>query len=298
MIITNKYNLPEPFVDAIKNDPYSKGDANISVTGLISPPQMRHLVEKHDHEIVVDVSDRMAALYGQAMHIVAERAAFNKPNLLTEKTLYTHYLGWKIKGQFDSVMIAEGILLDIKTCAAHKVSDGKTPEEWVQQTNIYKRMLQKEKGLVINSIRIAVSIRDFSKRLARTKSNYPPAPGFTMDIPVWDDDAIDDFIEQRIRLHQAAEPQSCSEKDIWARSPSWAVMKRGNVRAVRVFDNPGEAEQFASSSVALYVEHRPGEAIRCLDYCDAAPFCPQWAVDPRNKSIPSIEEELFGAKAL
>lgn len=295
MIITNKYNLPEVFVDAIKNDPYSKGDANISVTGLLSPPLMRHLVEKHDDEITVDASDRMAALYGQAMHYIAERAAAGKFNLLSEKTLYTHYLGWKIKGQFDSVMIAEGILLDIKTCSSYKVADGQVPEEWVQQTNIYKRMLQKEKGLVINSIRIAVSVKDFSKRKARTQSNYPPAAGFMMDVPVWHDDDIDTFIEERVRLHQQLDPPSCTEKDIWARSPSWAVMKRGNVRAIRVYDNPDDAAQFASSSAALYVEHRLGEAIRCAEYCDAAPFCPQWAVDPRNKSIPSITEELFNA---
>jgi hypothetical protein len=295
MIITNHFNLPEVFVDAIKNDPYSKGDANISVTGLLSPPLMRHLVEKHDDEITVDASDRMAALYGQAMHYIAERAAAGKFNLLSEKSLYTHYLGWKIKGQFDSVMIAEGILLDIKTCSSYKVADGQVPEEWVQQTNIYKRMLQKEKGLVINRIKVTAIIKGFNWQLAETKVGYPHAPSISLDIPVWDDDTIDAFIEERVRLHQAPEPQPCSEKDIWARSASWAVMKRGNIRAFRVYDNPDEAAQLAGTSSALYVEHRPGVAVRCSRWCHAAPFCPQWAVDPRNKSIPSLSEELFNA---
>ena len=35
MKITNKFSLPQPFVDFIKNDKYSRGDADISVTSLI-----------------------------------------------------------------------------------------------------------------------------------------------------------------------------------------------------------------------------------------------------------------------
>jgi len=295
MILTNKYNVSEVFVTAVENDPYSKGDAHISVTGLLSPPQMRYLLEKHDHEIEVDVSDRLAALHGQAMHVIAERAATDNLQLLTEKTIYTHYLGWKIKGQFDGVLIGPGILRDLKNCKAYKVADSKIPEEWVQQTNVYKRMLQKEKGLVINQIQVDVFIRDFDKRRARTSQGYPPSAGYKIDIPVWDDDTIDAFIEERVRLHQEAEPRSCSERDIWARPAKYAVMKRGNVRAVRLFDTPYEADQFASSSASLYVEYRPGEAVRCMDHCAAAPFCPQWAVDPRNIPTTSNMENLFDA---
>jgi hypothetical protein len=295
MIITNKYNVSETLVRAVKNDLYTKGDANISVTGLLSPPQARYLEEKHYDEIEVDVTDRLAALDGQAMHYVLERASEGQPNLLTEKIIYTHYLGWKIKGQFDSVTISEGLLEDLKNCSPGKVSAGKIPEEWVQQTNIYKRMLQKEKGLVINRIKVTAIIKGFNWQLAETKVGYPHAPSISLDIPVWDDDTIDAFIEERVRLHQAPEPQPCSEKDIWARSASWAVIKRGNIRALRVYDNPDEAAQLASTNSALYVEHRPGVAVRCSRWCHAAPFCPQWAVDPRNKSIPSITEELFNA---
>ena len=43
MILTNKHNLPEAIVAAIMNDSYTKGDADISVTELLSPPQLRAL---------------------------------------------------------------------------------------------------------------------------------------------------------------------------------------------------------------------------------------------------------------
>ena len=45
MKITNELGLPEPLVDAVRNDGYTKGNADFSVTGLISP-----LPEKADGE--------------------------------------------------------------------------------------------------------------------------------------------------------------------------------------------------------------------------------------------------------
>ena len=39
-MITNKYGLPEAFVNFAKLDKYSKGDADISVTQLIDSPRV------------------------------------------------------------------------------------------------------------------------------------------------------------------------------------------------------------------------------------------------------------------
>ena len=47
MKLTNNHNLPEAIVAAIMNDSYTKGDADISVTELLTPPQLRHLKLKH-----------------------------------------------------------------------------------------------------------------------------------------------------------------------------------------------------------------------------------------------------------
>ncbi len=41
---TNALNLPAPIVAAITNDPYSSGDADISVTSLIAPARQRELM--------------------------------------------------------------------------------------------------------------------------------------------------------------------------------------------------------------------------------------------------------------
>lgn len=73
-IITNKHNLPETFVNALKHDTHvTNGD--ISVTQLIDAPQIRYL-RKHN-QITEDVVDMIFALMGTAVHHVLEKAEIN-----------------------------------------------------------------------------------------------------------------------------------------------------------------------------------------------------------------------------
>jgi hypothetical protein len=295
MKYTNKRNLPDIIVGILSEDPYSKGSADISVTEMLIPPQMRHLLAKHEDEIEEDLSDRIAALRGRSLHYLVELAAQQNYNTLAEKSIYTECLGWQIKGQFDLVLIGEGELIDVKTCKAYKVKGGKVPSEWVQQTNIYRYMLAKEKGITINKITILAAIWNFDENSADRDPDYPEAPIIKLDVPMWTEEQTLSFMEQRIRLHQEETPQSCSEEDIWAQAPSWAVLKRGRVRAVRVFESQAEAEEHISSVKDLTLEFRPGKAVRCVRWCKVASFCPQWATDPRNTSTEPTMENLFDA---
>jgi len=47
MQITNRLNLPAAIVEAVRNDPYSSGDCDISCTRLVGPPMIRHLERLH-----------------------------------------------------------------------------------------------------------------------------------------------------------------------------------------------------------------------------------------------------------
>ena len=59
MKFTNKLGFPQAIADAVKNDPYSPGDSDITATQLISPPQQVAL-RKHCKDVIVeDVSDRV-----------------------------------------------------------------------------------------------------------------------------------------------------------------------------------------------------------------------------------------------
>ncbi len=87
MRITNRRSLPELIVRAIENDPYSRGDSDVTVTQLVKPPRIVALEKLHADEIEVDASDMVWALFGQTVHIVLERAASRHP-----AAIYIHHL--------------------------------------------------------------------------------------------------------------------------------------------------------------------------------------------------------------
>lgn len=76
MEIQNKQNLNEAIVRAVKREWYSGAGEkrDYSVTGILNPPKVFHLMKRHEHEIVQDVSDRLWLLMGSAMHAILERA--------------------------------------------------------------------------------------------------------------------------------------------------------------------------------------------------------------------------------
>ena len=97
-MLTNKLNLPLAVVKAVTNDPYTRGDSDISVTQLISPPYQRRL--RQTVEPVEDVAERLFSLYGQLAHGLLERAGL-KVGSNVETRLFTEVSGWKVSGQYD-----------------------------------------------------------------------------------------------------------------------------------------------------------------------------------------------------
>lgn len=294
MKLTNKLRLPEPIVRAIQNDSYSKYGADISVTELLNPPQLRHLKKLHADELTEDASDRIWSLLGQAVHSIIERSGQGVAEELSEVTLNTEYLGWKVKGTFDHVALGNAEMNDFKVTTVWKVLNNEVPFEWEAQTNIYRRILKKEKGLQINAIAIIAILRDWSKMEASRRSDYPQTQAIRMEVPLWSDERTDAFIEERLRLHQAPVPQPCNDEDIWAKPAKYAVIKKGNVRALKLFEYRDEAEDLAATISGSRVEVRPGVATRCQSYCPVSQFCSQWQQDARRPN-PTLLEDLFPA---
>ena len=295
MKITNKFNLPEAIVRAVTRDSYSKYGADISVTEMLNPVQMRRLIEKHDDEIVEDVSSRLFALIGQAIHNVVERAS-DQPDVLAETTVLTELDGRKIKGTVDHINIGRGTLQDYKATKAWKVSKGRTPLEWVQQTNVYRWMVARELGLEINMMEIIVFVRDWVSYEAKKNPDYPVAPMIAMPVPLWTLEETEQFVRGRLAAHFGEADVGCTEAEVWARPTRYAVMKPGRKTAVRVYDSVDEAEATAQQlGGAHFVAIRPGEAIRCQSYCPVSKWCPQWQADPRRPAYePDLTDTLFG----
>jgi len=91
MIITNKYGLPQTFVNVVERPTYTKGKAHMSVTELLNSPQIVQLKAKYSDKIEVDVTDMIWAVFGTAVHHVLEQG--KDPNHIVEQRLHAELDG-------------------------------------------------------------------------------------------------------------------------------------------------------------------------------------------------------------
>ena len=289
-MITNKLNLPEVFYNAVKNDGYNPGESDITVTQLKDPPRMIALKKKHAGELQEDCADRGYALLGQAVHTILERAA--EPEAIVEERYYSDILGWKLGGQIDH--FKEGLLTDFKVTSGYVVKGHIAGEknDWNCQLNALAFLLR-ENGLEVKELQVLALLRDWSKMevLRDYSGNYPRHQIQVVGIPLWSHSKARDWVTERIRLHQAAlkELPLCTAEDRWKRQDKYAVMKEGRKSALRVLDKMGEAEHWAFANnhaqisetefkpnKGISIVHRPGESIRCQNYCSVASHCSQF----------------------
>jgi hypothetical protein len=269
MKISNRLSLPQAIVDAVSADEYSRGAADISVTGLLSPPRMTALLELHRDEIVEDAADRIWSLLGQSVHTILERA--NRLDLAEQR----HFLsigGWTISGKFDTLTLDDSrILSDYKLTSVYKVKDGEVPSEFEAQLQILAELLIAN-GIEVKSGRVICLLRDWRKAEARRDPAYPQSQVVPFDVPLWPRPDRIDFIERRVALHQAARLNLplCSDGERWMKPAKWAVMKDGRTRAIKLFDFETHAQEWIDGQRdkdKMYVEYRPTEPVRCADYC-------------------------------
>lgn len=290
MKFTNKYNLPEIFVRAVTNDPYDSSGSDISTTVLLSPPRINALRKIHADFIVEDVSDRFFALDGQAIHYVIERS--KTENDIVEKRLFykDHAItnDWTLSGQFD-VLNKDGNLIDVKNCSVWSVIYGKV--EWEQQLNVLDFLCRKNaKELTIDGepvevkkLSILAFMRDWKATEAERSDNYPKAKVVQIDINRWTKKEQEDYIRERIHLHQSAFNTTvlpmCTPEERWHKPGVFALMKAGRKSSIKNSATLEEAKNYCKEKgidlkgkVYAIVE-RPGSDNRCENYCNVNEFC-------------------------
>lgn len=289
-MITNNLGLPAPILEAIRNDPYDKGDCQFSATELIAPPYLKTLQRNHEGEIEVDASDRIWSLLGQSIHGILERAEM--PGYTLERRyIGEFYVNPKLKvrvgAKIDVLNHEEMILDDYKVTSVYKFKTNlygfqEVPPEYEQQINIQAECIFRETGYEVKQGRIIGILRDWRRSEAKREQGYPKQQVEVMPVKIWPHEERERFIIERIKLHLDPNPVPCSAEERWERPEKWAVMKHGQKRAVKLLDTEGEALEMAEvlgdppSQVkpgSHYVEHRPGERTRCKDYCEVASRC-------------------------
>lgn len=279
MILTNKLGLPRSIENAVRNDPYSRGNAHISVTGMIGPARKRALEIKHADQITEDVAERIWSLWGQIGHGILERAD-DATLALTEKRLFIERHGWRISGSFDRYVLVDTCLQDYKFSSTYSIKDG--PKiEWVAQENIYALLLQVH-GYEVSRLEIVALLRDWQKSRSRNTVNYPKQPVVIVPVEMWSEDQTEAYIRSRLIAHGKAQHElpECSPEERWAKPPVFALQRLGTTRAKSLHDTYDEAERARNSLPErdfrdYTISERPGEQRRCADYCPVLEFCSQ-----------------------
>jgi hypothetical protein len=277
--LTNNYGAPDSIVDAIRNDPYTKDGADFSVTELIKPPQIRRLWNEHEEEISVDVRDEMFKLIGTAVHNYLDRAPKVDDGKIRERRFHAEHNGVTISGAVD--LIDGGVVTDYKVTSAYSVKRG-LKQDWERQLNLYAWLLR-QNDMTATKLNIVCICRDWMKSRAG-KSDYPDSPVVVLSVPVWRDGRQDDYVDQRIRLHTQESTIPCTPEERWARGAYQVNPMHSGGGRPRSFDTLQDATDYINKQKSGSYKMVDGNAkyVRCEDWCEVAPFCPQWKGDKGN----------------
>src|SRR3990172_585418 len=133
MKITNKHGLPQALVNACQQRKPTEG--RISVSTLLTPPQIVYLARLHWDDIEEDVVDRVLSMGGTAMaEYLAKHAG---EGTLAEVDFKVSIDGTIISFRPD--LITGYTLIDYKWSSVWSVIYGKP--EWAVQLNVYLALL-------------------------------------------------------------------------------------------------------------------------------------------------------------
>jgi len=276
MIITNKLNLPEGFVKVASHEKHN-AEGCLSATTIIQGVKQIILTDRYWDSLEDDVSDRIWAIWGQAVHSLMESEGENE---FTEQKMDYKVGGITVTGRIDSYDMKHGIINDYKTAPVLKVKIGNF-SEWYLQGMIYAWLLTKN-NFPARHCRFITLLKDHSKPEALRDREYPKSPVYLYEFPVTQQglfkiwvyikSKVEDYKRGLLLADNDIPP--CTPEERWDRPPKFAVMKSGGKRAVRLFDKREDADLLASvKGESHYVEYRKGESVKCSSYCLCKRYC-------------------------
>jgi len=278
MKITNNQKLPDALVQAISTNRHNEKGC-YSATTLLHGSTETILTERHFDEIEVDAADSIWQVFGTATHSIFEK---QNDNSFKEESFSVQVSNSKVTGRVDAYNLETETIIDWKTASVWKIQFADF-DDWKKQGLIYAWLL-KQSGLSVKRCEFIALLKDHSKSKARNDASYPQSPVYKYAFDVTDADLeeIERFIKGKIAELEEAEKladweiKPCSNEERWASGEKWAVMKTGRKTAIKLFDDEKTANEMMSKLGGTYVEHRPAESRKCLDYCTVCKWCPFW----------------------
>ena len=278
MKITNKNGIPDPIYRAIKSGWYSGDGAKhfCSVTELLKPEKIFVLERRYKEQITQEASGLIWSLMGSAMHRVLE--ASETKSTLNEERLFATVNGKIISGGID--LFEDGIISDFKFTSVWQYLYKSSNTLWEQQLNLYSYLYQSA-GFEVDKLQIILIFRDWVAAKGKYEKRYPQQIE-VIPLEKWDLSWCRQFIamkldklERALSLPDDAIP-ACSQQERWQDPKKYAVMKKGNKRALKLFDSKKSATKFISlhkDRKKLFIDIRESIPRRCENYCVVNRFC-------------------------
>jgi len=283
----------------------------IGVSTLLSAPLPRFLYARYFDQVEVLASETMNALQGQLGHLLFDKIETETQTELHLKTEFEGTLLYGIADYYDEKLKTLG---DVKFRQVNSVTAGNiSKDDYLEkQLNVY-RWMARRMGLEVEHLQGDIFINGWVRYKAMGESNYPKAPYQKIIIPIWPDEQTTNYVRERIAVHDTRairllrdaladydeidkammEIPICTDKERYTQPTKYAVMKEGQKKAVKLFDNSDSAYEFINTqknNSNLSVTERKGGHIKCLFYCDVKQFCPHVKKDEKIALQPEKDD--------
>jgi hypothetical protein len=277
---------------------YSNWGSDYSVTGLLRPAREIMLANRHKADIDAQpfthdkLEKSLKSFKGTAIHnhfeYMLRRFMSKNQNkgYLIERRIWDRINGRKISGKFDAFL--NGCLYDWKTTSVWKRIYG----DWTdfeKQLNLYSYLLG-ICGIEVKMISIIAWYLDWDKNKIWNDPEYPRGEIEQIVFgDLWSTNQQKGFLYARIDHMKKNEKlpddqlDYCTEKEMWSKPTSYAVMRPGQTRAVasKGMDTKAKALAYIADAKqddkdTFTVECRKGRRTKCEEYCNAAPYCNQY----------------------
>jgi len=216
MKIINDKGLPLAIIRALEKDNYDgpnpKDPWKISVTTLDGPARIRRLKLLYWDDIVIDASQMLWALHGQAIHGILERGAV--PGGVYELRLEMPWPSPRgpitISGQIDCW--EDGVLTDYKNRGVYAGEALKNED--IAQLNVLA-WLMREHHFDVSSLQNVFFFRDWHY-LEKPKRGYPATMiSAPIPVPYWSQDQTYAYIQARVNAHYSDDVPECTSEERW-----------------------------------------------------------------------------------
>lgn len=160
----------------------------------------------------------------------------------------------------------------------------------------------KKHGKWIGQGRIIAILKDWNRKDAKLKSDYPQLPVAVINFDLGSPTEIEDWILKRFERIIELEKMSdfelpmCTEEERFNKGTKYAIKKKTNKTAIKVHSSLESAREHLINLEMKYpntymIEERKAEDTKCLSYCSVCKQCPYYLMN-YDEDIKEIHEEF------